>query len=87
MKGLRGVIAATALGTAVVAGSPAAALAFDGTPGDFGQMVAMCANAHLGQRATAPTVTCTCADGTTMTFANFAEMVVVMQGSTCTNCC
>lgn len=79
-------IAATAVATALVAGAPAAALASDGTPGAFGQMVAMCANAHLGQRAAAPTVTCTC-DGGTVTFANFAGMVAMMKGSTCASCC
>ena len=43
----------------------------------FGQHVAMCAH-QLGQRADAPAVTCT-HDGTTMTFANFGEMVEHMR--------
>lgn len=88
MRGPRQIIGATALATALVVGAPTAALAFDRPPGDFGRMVAMCARDHLGQQTNAPTVTCTCPDGT-MTFANFAGMVAAMKRSncTCTDCC
>lgn len=45
----------------------------------FGAHVSDCAQMSLGQRAGAPAVTCT-HDGTTMTFANFGQMVQHMLG-------
>lgn len=86
MSTLRRVIGGTALGAALLVGSPSAAPAAEG--GDFGQMVAMCAKEHLGPRAGAPSVSCPCPEGT-MTFANFAGMVAEMRASACTceACC
>lgn len=64
-----GALALALGGNALGAPSPSA---------DFGQDVATCAQAHLGQREGAPSVTCT-HDGTEMTFATFGAMVQHMQ--------
>ncbi len=64
-----------------IAASASIAAGFSGSAlGDnsFGQHAAMCAHTALGQRANPPSVTCT-HDGTTMTFANFGEMVQQMR--------
>ena len=60
---------------ALAAGFSGSALADD----TFGQHVAECAHATLGQRDNPPAVTCT-HDGETMTFANFGQMVQHMRG-------
>ena len=74
------VIVATA---GLMLGSATMALADD----PFGQMVAMCAQMDLGQRANTPTATCVC-DGQTMTFANFGAMVQHMKNRpSCASCC
>lgn len=59
---------------AVAAGTGGNALADD----TFGQHIASCAQATLGQRVDPPAVTCSC-DGSAMTFANFGTMVEHMQ--------
>lgn len=71
--------------TSVLGAAGALALALGGnafaepsTSAEFGQHVATCAQAHLGQREGAPAVTCT-HDGMTMTFATFGAMVQHMQ--------
>lgn len=88
---MAGVIAAGAL----MMGSSASALAGGGNEGEFGQMVAMCAQHHLGPRANPPSVTCTCpatctcggttcaCAGKTMTFENFGKMVQHMREMNC----
>lgn len=81
MKRRLRLIAATLTIAAVVAGSPATALA----SAPFGQMVAMCAQMHLGERANPPMVTCVC-NGRTMTFATFGAMVGHMKEMGCTSC-
>jgi hypothetical protein len=63
-----------AAGAAVAAGLSGSALADPG----FGQNVAACAQATLGQRDNPPAVTCTCAEAS-MTFANFGAMVEHMR--------
>ena len=75
LKPLRLVGAAVAV-AALAGGSAASAGAADG-PDTFGQDVAMCAQS-LGQRTSPPSLTCG-HDGTTMTFANFGEMVLHMK--------
>lgn len=65
-------------GAAVFAvGFAPTALASSGS--GFGQHVADCAQEHLGQRISPPSVTCTMPDGTTMTFPNFGAMVRHMR--------
>lgn len=64
---------ATVAAAALAGGASTNAVAADA----FGQHVSMCAH-ELGQRADAPTVTCT-HDGMTMTFANFGAMVRHIQ--------
>ncbi len=59
------------------AGFAPTAVASDGSA--FGQHVAGCAQEHLGQRTSPPSVTCAMPDGTTMTFANFGAMVQHMR--------
>ena len=81
MRGTLRSIAVIVATAGLVAVSPAAALAND----SFGEMVAMCAKAHLGERPNTPTVTCVCNDRT-MTFANFGTMVQHMKDMGCTNC-
>lgn len=87
---MAGVIVAGAL----MASSSASALAGGGS-GGFGQIVAMCAQHHLGPRANPPSVTCTCpvtctcggaacaCAGKTMTFENFGKMVQHMREMNC----
>ena len=66
--------------TLSVAGLAAAGVAGSALAADppLGQHVSMCAQMSLGERADAPTVTCT-HDGVTMTFANFGAMVAHMR--------
>ena len=73
MPSLRRLSIAALAAAAVAGGTAVKASAAD----PFGQHVAMCAH-ELGQRADAPTVTCT-HDGMTMTFANFGVMVEHMR--------
>ncbi len=71
---IRRFVLALAASAALVAGFGGSALAAE----SFGQHVASCAQATLGQRDNSPVVTCAC-DGTTMTFANFGAIVEHMQ--------
>ena len=70
----RRLIVAIAVSASLAAGFSGSALGDN----SFGQHVAMCSHTTLGQRANPPSVTCT-HDGTTMTFANFGEMVQHMR--------
>ena len=70
-----GVLAAAAALAVGLAGSAGAA---PNPAADFGQMVATCAQEHLGQREDVPSVTCT-HDGTEMTFPTFGAMVQHMR--------
>ncbi len=73
---IRRLMLALAASIALAAGFSGSALADESS--SFGQHVASCAQATLGQRDNPPAVTCAC-DGTTMTFANFGAMVEHMQ--------
>lgn len=70
--------------------APAIALAAPSESASFGQMVAMCAQSHAGQRSNPPQVTCICGPNCicpcstgTMTFGNFGGMVSHMQDMAC----
>ena len=71
-RSIRLAAAVAATSVVAVAGAPSALA----TPGAsaFGQHVAMCAQAHLGQRDNPAAVTCM-----GMTFRNFGAMVLHMQ--------
>ena len=79
-----GIVAAIGVAT------PAVARAAPNASADLGQMVAMCAQSHAGQRSNPPQVTCTCGPNCpcpcstgTMTFENFGAMVHHMQDMAC----
>ena len=70
--------------------APAVALAAPSESASFGQMVAMCAQSHTGQRTNPPEVACTCGPSCdcpcsagNMTFENFGGMVSHMQDMAC----
>ena len=66
--------AAGALALSLAGNVPAA----PSTSSELGQHIATCAQEHLGQRAEAPSVTCT-HDGIEMTFPTFGAMVEHMR--------
>ncbi|MDH4101752.1 MAG: hypothetical protein OEW52_03495 [Thermoleophilia bacterium] len=74
--GLASAALTVAAGLALTLGGSAAAA--PGDSADFGRHVAICAQAHLGQREASPALTCA-HDGMTMTFATFGGMVRHMQ--------